>query len=94
MIHNPNPTMACTGTIQLFLLPHLGTNHASTIGDQRSLREYGHVASAKTASWEYERWDLRRKGRVPNVRPRGMPWRLFRQHGQGNGIGSNGHKAK
>jgi hypothetical protein len=79
MTHNPTPTIAWTGTIQLFLLPHFGTNQASTIGDHSSLSEYGHVDKAKIASWEYERWGLRRKGRVPNVRPRGMPCSLVGQ---------------
>ena len=50
--HNPSPTSPCTGTIQLFRLPQRGTNHASTMGDQRSLSEYGQVESANMASWE------------------------------------------
>jgi hypothetical protein len=76
MTHSPTPTTPWTGTIQLFLLPHLGTNQASTIGDHSSLRLYGHVARENMPSWEYDKWDLSRNGSVPKVKPRGMPCNL------------------
>jgi hypothetical protein len=42
--------MPCTGTIQLFRLPHLWTNFESTMGDHNSFKLYGQVASENTAS--------------------------------------------
>lgn len=76
MYHKPTPTIAWTGTIQLLRLPHFGTNQASTIGDHRSLREYGHVDSENTANWEYDRCGFMMNGNVPNVSPNGIPCSL------------------
>lgn len=44
--------MICTGTIQLFRLPNLFQNQASTIGLYNNLRLYGHELRLKRASWE------------------------------------------
>lgn len=50
--HIAEPMIACTGMIQLLRRPMEGQKQASTIGDQRSLREYGYVEREKRASWE------------------------------------------
>ena len=59
------PMMSCIGMIHDFLRPILGKNRESTMGDQRSFKEYGYCVSANIASWEYERCSLRRNGRDP-----------------------------
>lgn len=50
--HMVKARMICTGTIQLFRLPNLFQNQASTIGLYNNLRLYGHELRLKRASWE------------------------------------------
>ena len=65
------------GKIQLFLLPTLGDQTASTIGLQRSFSEYGYAASEKTPIAEYETTFFSKKGTEPCARPMGIPWRKY-----------------
>lgn len=74
----PIPEQTCIGKIQLFLLPNLELQTASTMGLHSSLSEYGYDASEKTPICPYERCCLSRKGTDPEANPIGIPCKKYR----------------
>lgn len=72
-----NPEMVWIGKIQLFLLPSLGVQTASTMGLQNSFNEYGYAAREKTPIDEYETTLFNRNGTDPAANPIGMPCRKY-----------------